>query len=284
MNSERAKDILQLCRPDHVEDLNDTLITEALEQLEQDSALCAWFEEQQMFDAEISTELCKIVPAPDLKDSIIKDMQAQVEASSDADAPESIESSTHISAPVISHGDSRLKTFWFRPLIGVAAVLLFVSILSTALLKRTELKLENANTAGVPNVIQFLGNQIADFKSSNFDKHSNQINELQSYLTRSGVPNPAQIPSQLESIPTIGCITFDYDGTKMSMICFKNGKVYHLITINKTDSNNDPLLSSPLMEAQFFEHEKQTFKVWSEGDQTYILSTEGSKEDIPEFI
>lgn len=295
MNSEEAKDILQLCRPDHVEDLNDPLITEALEQLERDSTLCAWFEDQQIFDAEISGALSRITPSPDLKESILKGIQSRFQTS--ADIVENADPFNQANESGSNSSDDHSKIVWFRPLIGIAAVLIFAGILLFPLFKKTESSLANTNlpsdelgaattvnAAGIPDMIQFLGKQIANFKSSKFDKRSNQINELRSHLARSGAPTPAKIPNQLKAVPTIGCVTFDYDGTKMSMICFKNGKVYHLITVDKIGSKNNLLPNSPYSEAQFFEHEKQAFKVWSEDGQIYILSTEGTKEDIPEFI
>ena len=50
MDREEAQYILQLCRPDNSEDRNDPLIAEALELLNQDAELRAWFEEQQALD------------------------------------------------------------------------------------------------------------------------------------------------------------------------------------------------------------------------------------------
>lgn len=299
MNREEAKNILQLCRPDCVEDLDDTLFTEAFEQLEQDSALCAWFEDQQMIDAEIASELCRIIPEPELKKSILKGMRQRFEVSGDSAANEAKGKtlSDKGDEPVSDDVSNRLKITWFRPLIGMAAVLLFTSALLVLTIKQPKSNLADkdlpanapvassqTNVAGIPDVIQFLGNQIADFNDSKFDKRSDQVNQLQSHLAQSGMPNPTVIPSQLQTAPTIGCVTFDYNGTKMSMICFKNGKVYHLITVNKMDLQDTLLPNNSDRNAQFFEHREQAFKVWSEGNQIYIICTKGTKEDIPEFI
>lgn len=299
MNSEEAKNILQLCRPDHVEDLNDPLITEALEQLERDSTLCAWFEEQQIVDAEISAELCRIMPAPDLKESILKGMQERAELSHNEikSAPEEEDPSVQPTRPVSTADDNGSKILLFRPWVGIAAAVLFASVLLILSSREPQPNLADANLPdgewttdssamadGIPDIIQFLGQQIADFNSSKFDKRSEEVNELKAYLALSGMPNPGKIPQQLETAPTIGCVTFDYDGTKMSMICFRNRQVYHLITVNRTDLKKDPLPDHPYSDAKVFEHQKQAFKVWSEGDQIYILSIEGTKEDIPEFI
>ena len=74
-------------------------------------------------------------------------------------------------------------------------------------------------------------------------------------------------------------MALDYKDCKLSMICFKNNAIYHLITGCK-DSVGCVSSSEP----QFFEIDGQAFKLWAEGDQVYIIAVEGSKENLPEFI
>lgn len=299
MNSEEAKDILELCRPDHSEDLDDPLINEAFGQLEQNSELCAWFEEQQIVDAAICEALKCIAPSQHLKASILNGMQERI-----ANLNEPLESASSVNKPPAETTQftrdtisNRSKTVWFRPLIGIAAVFLFASILIVSLRKEPSKQIANnslpaellslgssTNTAGIPDIIQFISEQLTDFKSSEFDKRSKQVNELQSYLALYDRPTPSEIPQKLETAPTIGCVTFDYGSTQMSMICFKNGKVYHLITIDKADLDSNSLPDKPPTEADIYKHQKQAFKVWSAGDQIHILCVEGTEEDLPEFI
>ncbi len=304
MNSEEAKDILQLCRPDHAEDLDDPLIKEAFEKLEQDSELCAWFEEQQIVDAAIFTELSRIAPPSDLKTSILAGMQERVvqSESNPAKALEKIDpperaTETRATETDSMSKDSGSKTVWFQPLIGIAAMLLFASILyifsskgPTPQVADENLSADKAaseasvNVAGVPDIVQFISQQIADFNNSKFDKRSEQVGELQSYLARYGMPNPSKIPQNLESAATIGCVLFNYGNTPMSMICFKNGRVYHLITLEKAKLDKNSLLDDSASSIKIYEYNKQAFKVWSKGEQIYILSVEGTKENLPEFI
>ncbi len=299
MNSQEAKDILQLCRPGHSEDLDDPLIAGALKKLEQDSSLSAWFEEQTIVDAEISAELGLITPPSGLKQSILKGMQERLEQPNSHAENLSREDNPHDPAtePDATTATVGSTLSWFRPWIGIAAILLFASVLLVILNREPAANLANsdvptdalttnsiATVANVPDIIQFLGQQITDFKSSKFDKRSEQIQELQSHLALAGMPNPTDIPNLLEATPTIGCVTFDYNGTKMSMICFKNGKVYHLITMDKGNLGKNDLLDGLQSGNNIFEHQQKAFKVWSEENQIYILCTEGTKEEIPEFI
>jgi len=299
MNSEEMKDILQLCRPDSIEDLNDPLIAEALEKTKQDSSLRDWFKSQQNVDAEIAAEFSRLKPPPDLKKSILKGMQEQFEQS--GGAAETSSEEPHLSDQPLetslnaTAGKSSL--IWFRPWIGIAAVFLFASILTIIMRREPTVNTAENRTpandaaaqstesmAGVPDIIRFLEQQLADFNSSKFDKRSEQINELQSHLALSGMPKPAEIPQNLETAPTIGCVVFDYHGTKMSMICFKNERVFHLITINKAHVDKAHLTNTISKNTEFFEHRETAFKVWSKDNQIYILCTKGTKEEIPKFI
>ena len=301
MNSEEAKDILQLCRPGHAkEDLEDPLVREAFEKLEQDSKLCAWFEEQQMVDAAICEELESIIPSPNLKASILNGMQERAATFNrhQENASKVWDYSDKAFAPNSASANKDSKILWFRPVIGIAAVLLFASVflilsrkepalqeVADKSLPVNELALSSSTAvAGIPDIVQFLSQQLADFDGSKLEKRSEQVNELQSYLKLAGMPSPAEIPKHFETAPTIGCVTFDYGGTQLSMICFKNGQVYHLFTMNKADLDKSLLPDYVSAEAKVFEHRKQAFKIWSEGDQIYILSTKGTSKDIPEFI
>jgi len=87
------------------------------------------------------------------------------------------------------------------------------------------------------------------------------------------------LPSAIESAPSIGCFTFEHNGIKMGMICFRHEEVMHLTTVKKTDCM-DQITEAPAV----YELRDQAFKVWVEGDQVKILSIHGSKEKLPKFI
>jgi hypothetical protein len=294
MDREEAQNILQLCRPDNLEDRNDPLIADALELLSQDAELSTWFDEQQALDTEISAEFSKIEPPADLKASILVGMRAHAAQSEllMGDAVEEDEEFDH-SIPFPRPANSADHRSWLRPLMSIAAIFVVAGII--LVLPRGEQPAQLANsdasaaapviaTAGVPNVIEFLAQQISEFNGSKFDKRGESIGELQSHLASTGMPNPASIPGQLGELETLGCVTFDYEGTKLSMICFKNGQVYHLITASKATFPKDCAPNCSKAAPKFFETKQQAFKIWSEGEQIFILTTQGTEEDIPDFI
>jgi hypothetical protein len=274
MEREEAQHILSLCRPHNEEDRNDPLIAQALALLKHDAELRAWFEEQQARDTQISDSLGCIEPPADLKASILAGMrlhQAQAEA-------------TSADTILFSEASAEAKKLTkFSPWMGIAvlfAVLFFIVAIPRS--NETQLASNDAQqvaTAGAPDFIQFLADEIDGLKPWGFDKKDEQANRLQSYLASSGMPNPAQIPSKLNAMPTIGCVTFDFGGAKLSMICFKGKNVYHLITADKA-SLNETISENPAI----YEFSGQAFKVWPEGEQVLILSVRGTKADIPDFI
>lgn len=296
MDREEAQKILQLCRPDNTEDRNDPLIAKAFERLHQDAKLRTWLEQQQALDAEISAEFNRIEPPADLKVAILAGMRAhafQCELlMGDVVGEGEDEEEDHHTIPFprpASRADHRSA---FRPWMGIAAVFAIAGI---ALVRPTQQAPQLANstapasaapaiaTAGVPNMIEFLAQQISEFNASKFDQAGEQIGELQSHLASTGMPNPKSIPQPLQELETLGCVTFDYGGTKLSMICFKNRQVYHLITVDRAlvDKDCTPCKGQ---KTKVFETKQQAFKVWSEGEQVFILTTKGTKEDLPNFI
>jgi hypothetical protein len=296
MDREAAQNILQLCRPDNLEDRNDPLVAEALELLSKDDTLRVWFEEQQAFDTAISDELNNIEPPAELKASILVGMRAHaLQAESLQGNAAGDESAHRIPFP---RSDKRTTDrSIFRPWMGVAAALAIAAVALMQQDNETPAQLANNTstatgnrfetavvaTAGAPNMIEFLAQQISEFNVSKFDKRGEQLGELQSHLASTGMPNPMHIPKQLEALATLGCVTLDYEGSKLSMICFKNGQIYHLITADKGSVPKDCAPCAG-QKVKFFEAQQQAFKIWSEGEQIFILTTQGTEEDLPDFI
>lgn len=279
MEREEAKVILELCRPGSIDDQRDPVIAEALNLLETDAGLKAWFDEQQTLDARIGEALNNIQPPANLKASILAGMRAH-----------SIRSESDKAAIIPgSHNkmdDSTTSQAWWRnPWIGVAAV--FALLFAIAAIPRDNSSGQFASSegqtlqAGVPAMIQFLASEIDTIKNDkrSFAMRSDRPESLQAYLASAGAPSPSKLPSPVRSKPSMGCFTLDYHGIKLGMICFKEEQVTHLITAPKTACT-----SHITEEPTTYEMNGQAFKVWIEDDQVYIISVEGSKEKLPKFI
>jgi len=274
MEREEAKNILQLCRPNNPSDREDPLVAEALACLATDTELSSWFEEQQALDARISTHLESIHVPEDLKTNILAGMRAHALKTKPSQQDESEEKN-----PVIP-----FKAWWRNPWIGIAAlfVVLMVIAVTQQNTNKSQLATNNSDAAmlgGIPSVVQFLSTEIDGLKPWSFDKRADQASELRTYLTSSGAPSPATLPGKLNHMSTIGCVTYTFQKTKLSMICFKDEAVYHLITLEKAQYP-DVLPVEP----QVFELEDKAFRLWVEDDQVKILIVHGNKQIIPKII
>lgn len=271
MDREKAKQLLELCRPGHDGDRHDPALAEAFAVLEADPDLKAWFDAQRIVDASISEQLRRIDAPADLKDSILAGMHLHAANKSN---PTEAESTT----PDITAfpGQSRPRSGWVAPWIGIAALFL----VALAVLNLTnDPPAPAVAQAGIPPVIQFLSDEIDALNPSKFQKRDASADKLRHYLASTRAPSPQSLPPMLEGVPTIGCLTFQFEGASLSMICFKNGAVYHLITADKATFPGE----SPEI-PQIVEIKNKAFRIWSEGNQVKILTIHGSKNDFPEFI
>ena len=175
MDREEAQYILQLCRPDNSEDRNDPLIAEALELLNQDAELRAWFEEQQALDTKISAEFNRVEPPADLKAAILAGMrahavQSQLLIGNKAEGAERDHHTIRFPQPA-NRSNQRAG---FRPWMGIAAIFAIAGIALVVPRNEAPTQLANSDqpaaeatpiiaTAGVPNMIEFLAQQISEF-------------------------------------------------------------------------------------------------------------------------
>lgn len=257
MTREEAQNILQLCRPGSLEDRNDPLIAEAWALLERDAELQAWFDAEQAFDAQMSQALSSIQAPSDLPASLLAGMRAhQLQA-----APQ------------------RARQWWRRAGLGIAAAGVLLLVLWSRPAQLAPADSPVLAQASVPAVLQFLSDRIDGMQADSFDQRDSDFTRLQTFLASHGEPSPENLPQFFEQMPTIGCVTFNYDQTKLSMICFKSGSIYHLATAPKTNFP-DVLPSQP----QTYQIKDKAFKLWIEGDQVRIITVHGTQEDIPEFI
>lgn len=275
MKREEAQQLLELCHPGHASDRHDPALAEAFALLETDAELKAWFEQQQALDARISQSINLIEPPADFKTSILAGMHLHA-----ANSAENSEEEAAIPFPPTFLQEetqtTRNKAWWLHPWTGIAALFLFMMVILNV--PKNESTATETATAGLPPVMQFLSQKIDSLKAWHFDKRDDRADNLQTFLTSRQAPSPASIPDCLDKLPTIGCITFEFENTKLSMICFKKGRVYHLITADKA-TYPDALPDEP----QVFECKNKAFRIWVEGEQVKILSVSGTKEDIPEF-
>ncbi len=287
MDRNEAKAILELHRPGRDDDREDPLIAEALKLLDQDAELRDWFEAQQAIDARIAEGLARIEPPAHLKAHILAGMRAHALEASHRKQAEAVPASIlpgahdHMDHPTTS------PAWWRNPWVGIAAV--FALLFTLAVIPRNdpggqgiaaiEPLPSSAQQAGIPGMIDFLAAHFDSVPYKPFDKSSDRPDDLKAYLASLGTPAPRSLPAPVGEKPSIGCFALEYNGAKMGIICFNNGQVVHLTTVMKTDC-----MGEFPAEPAIYETRGQAFKVWTEDREVYILSVEGSKENLPDWI
>ena len=136
----------------------------------------------------------------------------------------------------------------------------------------------NRSTAG-PEILHFLENEIEQIRMFTFDKQDSNPEVLQAFLTAQNVPAPTPLPTSVEGLDSIGCVMLDYQGTKLSVICFKGESVYHVVT---ADKEGFPMEVSET--AQVIQLPNFAFRFWSEGNQVRMIAVQGSEQDLPTLI
>ena len=264
MTREEAKSILHLCPPSREPDRDDPQVAAALAVMDGDDELRQWFEDQRAFDARFADALSEVSAPESLKDSILgarDEARADGAADADGDPP------------------TRSRAWWRNPWLAAAAVIVLLFIVAS--LPRAPDSgdpADTAATAGVPDVIAFLGDRFDSLAPSDFARRSSRFADLEAHLGEVGAPTPGKLPQKLDQSPAIGCVVYDYRGTEISMICFGNTRVYHLATMPST-----PVAEQFDSDNAVFEAEGMAFRVWRSGDQFLVLSVRGPRENLPEI-
>jgi len=273
MTRDEAKELLQLCRPGNEDDRNAPELAEAFAMLDADSGLREWFEAQQAFDARFADALAGIEAPAELKDRLL--------------ARESGSPEPGAKAPPIGGREnpgSTAPSWWrkARPALAAAAVAV-LAFVAARTWQTPDVGPASASpapaVAGVPDVVRFLSEQIEALPRRGLDKMDHRLHELTVFLAQKEAPTPALIPVAMKDAPPIGCAAFDYGDAKISMICFRNGTVYHLSVVRKGDIPDHETLHPGDFQVGAY-----AFRLWEEGDQVHILTTQGNIDDLPENI
>lgn len=233
MDNERARFILQACRPGGA-DANDPQFAEALEQARRDPALAKWFDEQQALDEAIAAKL-ESAPVPrDLKSSILA-------------------ARTVVRPPA----------WWRRPAtLAWAACLALLLSLGGLWFK--------ANT-GYAAYHRDMVEAVASLDS--LDLQESDIGKIQRWLGAARAPSRFALPAGLQELAGLGCRVLDWRGKKVTLICFCDDSKglrdkVHLLVI---DTRNLPG-ARPGPKPQFEENGHIATASWSDEEYTYILA------------
>lgn len=244
--NEQAKLLLSAYRPNG-QDAGDPAFAEALDAVRTDPELQKWADDQAAFDRKVSEHLAT-VPVPNgLRDRILAGAKV-----------------------------SRSRPWWRWPkLWALAAILAILAVVAQLWIPKI---------GGIaPWQTQALA-VLDDLESSKtgFDFQNQDSARLLAWLRDQSAPRPEALPKSLSGFSTYGCKTWNWDGHRVSMMCFNAGNddAVHLFTIDRSGLKGVPREGV----RQYAQHGPWTVATWSDGDKAHMLAGQGGEAKLRGFF
>ena len=247
MNNEEATLILQAYRPGG-QDANDPRFREALEQAQRDPELARWFANEQALDSRITAKVkASLTPPAHLKSQLLAQQK--------------------IVRPV---------AWWKQPALRFALAACLALLVTV-----TAVWFTSGHSEGFAKYRTTMA-EFAGTKIDRLDLMSRDVAEVRRWLAQKESHGDLVLPAGLNGRPPLGCRLLDWEGHKVSLICFEleNKQVAHLLVVDSAVFQDAPT-ESPVF--------KQIGNVatasWSRGGKTYVVaSKEASQTDLMKLL
>lgn len=246
MTNHEAMMILRAYRPGG-QDASDPQFAEALEQARLDPTLEKWFAEERATDASIQAKLLAATPVP-------PDLKANLLALRNVVRP---------------------TAWWRKPVwLAAAAAVVLLAALSGIWLTR----LNAPKYADLRN----LTIQTSRQERLNLDFHSQNISEIKDWLKTQHVPVDFEVPSSLAGVPVHGCKIIDWEGRKVTLLCFMPNGDSHLalFVIDCTHFRDFKPSETP----ELGRSDGVSVAVWCQQDKTYLLAGAVGEEQLRKLL
>jgi hypothetical protein len=252
VNHDEAKTILLLYRPGTA-DAGDPEIARALELAKQDPELTRWLAEHCARQEALRAGFRQITAPAGLKEQIISEQAAQ----------------------------ERTISWRSRAVLAVAAVVAALVVLTPLWFQHRgneeTFAIYRSRMAGVA----LRGPYIMDLATNN-------PVAIRAFLAKKQAPADYVLPAPLEKTAVTGCAIQDWQGAKVSMICFRTGKPLApgeqsdlwLFVIDRSRMKDAPPADSRL----FVQVSRLRMVTWTEGDKLYVLGMEGDEQTLRQYL
>lgn len=252
MNTEEAKLILQTYRP-QLDDASDPLFKEALLLVEDDSDLKNWLDSEQSFDQTLQS----VEPPANLKDKILNNRPKSASRN---------EAETLINLS---------KIVWWRQPLNWSVAACFIALFTLGLVLLRQRETSTQMRPEMEALVQAVNEHPRTVAT--LDYQNNDVVALQEFLTTNNIPAPRNVPAKMQALKGIGCLSFDWPGHQMGLICFRGNRLYHLYV---TERKKIPTLHNP----KYQQFDNCASATWTSDDQIYILTTEGESQDLAKLL
>jgi hypothetical protein len=250
MTRDDAKNILLLYRG--AVDAADPQIAEALALAKQDAELARWFSEHCARQETLRAKFRQIPVPAGLKEQIISEQAAR----------------------------EKIVVWRRNVVLAAAATIVAVFVLATLWLRPPA----NDNTLAIYRS-RMVG---AALRGYAMDLATNNPDQIRAYLKQNNAPSDYVLPASLQKVAVTGCAIESWQGTKVSMICFRTGKPLPpgeqsdlwLFVVDRTLVKNAPPVGTP----QLAKVNQLVTAAWVQGKRLYLLGTKGDDQTIRRFL
>jgi hypothetical protein len=251
MNNPQARDILALFRPGTADE-QDPAFDEARQLAKTDAELARWFDEHCEAYLALRQKFRSIPVPPGLKEQILSERK--------------------IRRPVF-------QRYW-GPLLAVAAVV--------ALLIGMEWGFHPFH--GLPDHFAAYRKRMTEtaLRSYSMDSTATNLAVIRDFLRQKKAPADYSLPARLQAATVAGCLVSSWQGSPVSMICFKSGRplppgdqsdVWLFVAERKAVTDAPPAGS-----AVFARVNKATTASWSDDKNSYLLAAVGDEAFLSKYL
>lgn len=120
------------------------------------------------------------------------------------------------------------------------------------------------------------------------DLTTNSPESVRAYLAQNQAPADYILPGPLEKTAVAGCAIENWQGAKVSMICFRTGNPLPpgqqsdlwLFVIDRSRVKDAP----PADSRQYAQVSRLRMVTWTDGDRLYVLGMEGDEQKLQQYL
>jgi hypothetical protein len=239
MNNEEAKFILRGYRPNGA-DAHDAAIREALEQVERDPALRAWFANEQAFDAAVSAKLGAVTAPAGLREALMAGGR-------------------------VSNLSERRTEWWRSPVVLATAA-------SIAVVFSATLALWPKQAAAGTGLAEHI---LTDLSKGGTHMGFHGTEALQAMLGDPANRLARGLPIDFEALKKAGCRTVTYEGREVLEVCFNRGGIWFHAYIGRR--GDFPGISDT---ASFVDRGGSTVATWADEAYVYLVASKAGRAAV----
>ena len=251
MNTNEAKTILLLYRPGTA-DADDPRVAEALALAKCDPELAEWLQAHCARQEALRSKFRQITPPAGLQEQIISEQAAR----------------------------QKIIVWRRNAVFALAAVIV-------ALIALAPLWLPHRPHYDTYATYRDRMASIA-LRGYGMDMTTNNPAAVRAYLAQNHAPADYALPGPLENTAMAGCAIQDWQGAKVSMVCFRTGKPLPpgeqsdlwLFVIDRSRVKDAP----PAGSRQFVQVSRLQLVTWTQGDKLYVLGTTGDEQALKRYL